>query len=258
MRKLLLSLTAFLLFTGTLLAQKTITGTVTDDKGNPVPNASIVIKGTSSGTTSKADGTFSLNVPGNASSIVISSVGMVQQEVRIGTNSVINISLSSTAVDLGEVVVTVPYGTIKKTAFTGSESTISSKSIERQQVTDVTKALEGLAPGVIATSGTGSPGSGSTILLRGIGSFSASASPLFVLDGAPYFGSISALSTDDIESITILKDATAAALFGSRGANGVIMITTKKGKKGRSTVTATVRRGYMMRGIPEYDRVEQK
>jgi TonB-linked SusC/RagA family outer membrane protein len=258
MRKLLLSLTALLFCIGSLLAQKVISGKVTDNQGNPLPNVSVVIKGTSSGTTTKADGTYSINFPANATVLVFSSVGMAEQEVRVGTNSVINANMISEAQDLGEVVVTVPYGTIKKSAFTGSESTISSKSIERQQVTNITKALEGLAPGIIATSGTGSPGSGTTILLRGIGSFAANASPLYVLDGAPYFGDIAALSTDDVESVTLLKDAAASALFGSRGANGVIMITTKRGKKGRSTVTATVRRGYMMRGIPEYDRVAQQ
>lgn len=117
--------------------------------------------------------------------------------------------------------------------------------------------MEGLAAGIITSTGTGSPGSSATILIRGIGSFAASSTPLYVLDGAPYFGDISVLSTDDIESVTILKDAAASALYGSRAANGVIMITTKRAKKGRPSVTATVRQGFMSRAIPEYDRVEQ-
>ncbi len=255
MRKLLMALTAVLFFTGQLLAQKVVTGKVTDDKGNPVPNASVLVKGTSTGTTTKTDGTYSLNVPAGATTLVFSSVSMGIQEVPIGSGSVVNATLTSTATDLTEVVVTVPYGTVKKTAFTGSEGTITAKTIEKQQVTSVTRMLEGLVPGVISTNGGGQPGSGASVIIRGIGSYNASSAPLYVLDGVAYDGSISALSTDEIESVTVLKDAAAAALYGARAANGVIMITTKRGKKGRPAVSLTVRNGYMSRAIPEYDRV---
>ncbi len=258
MRKLLLSVTAFLFFAGALLAQKSITGTVTDDKGTPIPNASVLVKGTTTGTTTKADGSFSLTVPANATTLVFSSIGMGEQQVSIGTNSIVNARLVSTTVDLSEVIVTVPYGTVKKTAFTGSESTITSKTIEKQQVTSITKTLEGLVPGLTATNGGGAPGSSAALRIRGIGSVSAAQGPLFVLDGIPYDGPLNAISNDDVESVTVLKDASAAALYGSRAANGVIMINTKKGKKGRPSVTASVRQGYMSRGIPEYDRVGPK
>lgn len=250
-----MALTAFLFFTGQLLAQKVVTGKVTDDKGNPVPNASVLVKGTSTGTTTKSDGTYSLTVPAGATTLVFSSVGMGIQEVPIGSGSVVNASMISTAQDLTEVVVTVPYGTVKKTAFTGSEGTITAKTIEKQQVTSVTRMLEGLVPGIISTNGGGQPGAGASVIIRGIGSINASSSPLYVLDGVAYDGSISALSTDEIESVTVLKDAAAAALYGARAANGVIMITTKRGKKGRPAVSLTVRNGYMSRAIPEYDRV---
>ena len=255
MRKLLLTLTAFLLFAGALLAQKSISGTVTDDKGNPIPNASVVVRGTATGTTTKADGTFSITVPANATTLVFSSIGMTEQQVDIGTGSVVNARLASSTMDLSEVVVTVPYGTVKKTNFTGSEGTITAKTIEKQQVTSVTRMLEGMVPGIIATNGGGAPGSGAAILVRGVGSVSATSSPLYVLNGVPYDGSISAISTDEIESVTVLKDAAATALYGARASNGLIMITTKKGKKGRNQVSATVRQGYMSRAIPEYDRV---
>ncbi|RYY61270.1 MAG: TonB-dependent receptor [Chitinophagaceae bacterium] len=258
MRKLLLGLMAFLLFTGQLLAQKTITGKVTDDKGNPIPNASVVVKGSTAGTTTKADGSYTLTVPSNATTLVVSSIGSQDQELAIGSNSVVNFSLTSTTQDLGEVIVTVPYGTIKKTAFTGSEATVSAAQINRQQVTSITKTLEGLVPGIITTNGGGAPGSNASVLIRGIGSINASSSPLYVLNGVPYDGPIAAINNDDVESVSILKDAAAAALYGSRAANGVIMITTKRGKKGRAAVTASVRQGYMSRGIPEYDRLDEK
>ncbi len=151
----------------------------------------------------------------------------------------------------------VPYGNISKKAFTGSEATISAAVIEKQQVSSFTRALEGTAPGVSVTNGNG-PGSSASIRIRGFGSVNASSSPLYVLDGVPFNGSLNSLSTDEIESITVLKDASAAALYGSRAANGVIMIATKRGSKNRTKISASVRNGFMNRSIPEYDRVNQK
>jgi len=122
---------------------------------------------------------------------------MEAYEMSIGSKTIFNVSMRSTTEALSEVVVNVPYGTIKKTSFTGSENTISAKSLQKQQVTSVTKALEGLVPGIIATNGGGAPGSGASILIRGVGSVNASSAPLYVLNGVPYDGSISALSTDE-------------------------------------------------------------
>ena len=258
MRKLLLVLAAFLFFTGGLLAQKVITGKVIDDKGNPVPNASVLVKGTPVGTATKADGSFSITVPPGATTLVFSSVSMATQELVIGPGNVVDAQLVSTAQDLSEVIVNVPYGTIKKTAFTGSEATITSKSIDKQQVTSVTKALEGLVPGIFTTNGGGTPGSNAGIRIRGFSSINGSSEPLYVLNGVPYDGAIESLSTDDIESVTVLKDAAASALYGSRAAGGVIMISTKTGKRGRPAISATMRQGYLTRGIPEYDRVGPK
>ncbi|MEJ7588913.1 MAG: TonB-dependent receptor [Ferruginibacter sp.] len=240
----------------TLLAQnRTLTGVVKTPQGDPVVDASVTVQGAGSGTTTKPDGSFSLLVNQDAKTIIVSSVGMSTKEIRIGGNTNFAITLSTEAMDLLEVVVQVPYGTVKKTAFTGSENTITATSIQKQQVTSVTRALEGLVPGIIATNGGGAPGSNAGILIRGVGSVNANSAPLYVLNGSPYDGSIAAISTDDIESVTVLKDAAAAALYGSRAANGVIMITTKKGKRGKAAVTATLRQGFMSRAIPEYDRV---
>jgi TonB-linked SusC/RagA family outer membrane protein len=256
MRKLLLLLAAFLFFTGQLLAQKTVSGVITDDKGNPVPNASVLVRGTSTGTSTKADGSFSITVPSGATTLVISSVGMTSQEIAIGSQSVLNAQLVSSSQLLSDVVVVVPYGTIKKTAFTGSQNTITASTIQKQQVTSVTNVLEGLVPGIIATNGGGAPGmNAASIFIRGVGSVNASSSPLYVVNGVPYDGDISSISTDDVESVTVLKDAAAAALYGARAANGVIMIITKQGKKGRSATSVTLRQGLLSRGIPEYDRV---
>lgn len=241
-------------------ATRTVTGKVTDEQGNPVGAATVQAKGnTKTGTSTGNDGTFRLTVPADVTTLVISSLGYKQAEVRITDQNNITVQLTASADrSLDEVVVTVPYGTVKKTAFTGSEATISAKTLARQQVTSVTRSLEGQVAGIIATNGGGAPGTGATVLIRGVGSVNASSSPLYVVNGIPYDGSIAAIPNDDIESISVLKDAAAAALYGSRAANGVIMITTKRGKKGAPAVTVNVRQGFMSRLIPEYDRVGPK
>lgn len=260
MRKLVLLALCMSLAISQVWAQATriVTGKVTDAQGNPVAAAAVQVKGTKVGTTTSSDGTFRLSVPENATTLVISSLSFREQEVNIAGQSNVTVSLTEAAGALDEVVVTVPYGTVKKTAFTGSEVTVSARQIEKQQVTSVTRALEGLVPGLQATSGGGAPGSGAALMLRGPGSLQASTAPAIVLNGVFYDGSIAAIPTDEIESITVLKDASAAALYGSRAGNGVIMITTKRGRKGRAAVQATVRQGFMTRGIPEYDRVSTK
>jgi TonB-linked SusC/RagA family outer membrane protein len=249
-------LTTFSLLVMTLFAQRTITGKVTDEKGDPLQAVSVQVKGSQVGTSTKADGTYLLAVPADARTLVFSSIGMEILQVDIGSGNTINAQMIQVVQELAAAVVQVPYGTIKKTAFTGSETTVTSKSLEKQQITSVTRALEGLVPGIISTNGGGGPGSNASILVRGVGSVNASSAPLYVLNGIPYDGLISSLSMDDIESVTVLKDAAAAALYGSRAANGVIMITTKRGRKGKSTIGFAVRQGYMTRGIPEYDMVK--
>ena len=259
MTKFLLTLLCFVLAASQMFAQnRTITGRVTDELDSPLSGATVSAPGASGSTTTSSTGSFTLSVPSSAKQLEISFIGYATQTIDITSQSVVIIKLVGTAQILSEVIVQVPYGTVKKTSFTGSENTVSTVQIQKQQVTSVTRVLEGLVPGLIATNGGGAPGTNSSIRIRGIGSINATSEPLYVLNGAPYDGSISAISTDDIESVTVLKDAAAAALYGSRAANGVIMITTKKGRRGKPTLTASVRQGVMNRGIPEYDRVNEK
>ncbi len=255
MKNFVLTLSATFLFLLNGLAQdRVISGRVTDENGQPVPRASVQVKDSNLGTATQADGTFTITVPESARTLVISSVDMTPVEVST-TASSFNITLTTMPRSLTDVVINVPYGTIKKSAFTGSENTITSATIQKQQVTSVTRAIEGLVPGIIATNGGGAPGTGASVIVRGVGSVNATSEPLYVLNGVPYDGSIAALNNDDIESVTVLKDAAAAALYGSRAANGVIMITTKKGRRGRPVTSLTFRKGYLTRGIPEYDRI---
>lgn len=258
--KKIVSICFILLFTSVYAfsQNRTITGTVTSEAGEPLPNVSVLIKNTQTGTITNSDGHYSIEVKPNARVLVFSSAGSEMQEVSIGNKTVINVTLRVSVGQLEEVVINVPYGTIKKTSFTGSENTITAQTISKQPVTSVTKALDGLVPGVIMTNGGGAPGSGASMLIRGVGSVNASSGPLYVLNGVPYDGSISAINTADIETVTVLKDASAAALYGSRAANGVVMITTKKGRKGTPVTTISLQQGYMSRAIPEYDRVRPK
>jgi TonB-linked SusC/RagA family outer membrane protein len=201
------------------------------------------------------DGKFALNnVPSSAKTLVVSFIGMQTQEV--GIKPVVKIVLKSDAEVLDEVMV-VAYGTAKKSSFTGSASTIDNKKLERRPLTNVTKGLEGQTTGVLTTSGSGQPGSSASVVIRGFGSINASATPLYVVDGIPYDGNLSSINPSDIESITVLKDASAGALYGARGANGVVMITTKKGKEGKTNVTWRSTVGWSSRAVKEYDMVDQ-
>ena len=190
------------------------------------------------------------NVPSSAKTIVVSFVGMQKAEVAISSR--MKVTLKSDAEQLDEVMV-VAYGTAKKSSFTGSASTVSSKTIGKLQVSNVSKALEGAAPGVQVAMQSGQPGESATVRIRGIGSINSSAAPLYVVDGMPYDGNIAAINSADIESINVLKDAASTALYGSRAANGVILITTKKGTQHQPKVTLDARFGVNSRGISEYD-----
>lgn len=228
---------ATLLYTGSLMAQKTITGRVTDDKGSPIANVSVTVKGSAVGTTTKVDGTYSITVPSSATALVFSSVDMLTVEVAIGTQRVINTSLKNDDKLLTEVVVT-GYSKEKKTQFVGAATTLSSKVVETVPVGSFDQALQGRAPGLQVTSASGQPGASPQLTIRGIKSVQAAfAQPLFVVDGIPLpANDMQTINPNDFESITILKDASAAALYGARGGNGVIVITTKRGKTGAPQV----------------------
>jgi len=179
---------------------------------------------------------------------------MTTQEVTI--RPYVKVTMQSDAEVLEDVLV-VAYGTAKKESFTGSAAVVNNKKITARPVANVTKALEGMVAGVQTTSGSGQPGSGASIVIRGFGSINASSSPLYVVDGVPYDGSISSINPNDIASMTILKDASAGALYGSRGANGVVMITTKKGEQGRTRVNLKANWGVSSRSLPRYETLDE-
>jgi len=259
MKKVLLALSFVMVFgLGAIFAQtRTITGTVTgSDDGMPIPGASVFVKGTTMGTVTQANGTYTINVPQDAETLVFSFVGMQSQEVAIAGRSVVNVFLSSSSIAVDEIVV-VAYGTAKKESFTGSAGVVKADKLEKRTVSNVTKALDGQVPGVQTTSGSGQPGSGSSVVIRGFGSINASQNPLYVVDGIPYDGQVNAINPNDIESITILKDASAGALYGARGANGVIIITTKKGEAGDTKVNLKATWGIASRAIPRYETLDE-
>ncbi len=228
-------------------AQQTVSGVVTGAKdGLPIPGVSVSVKGSSLGTITDLNGAYNIKVPENSSKILLFSfVGMKNKEISIDGQTTINVSMEEDNIGLAEVMV-VAYGTTSREAFTGSANVANVENLSRQPVTSFEKALATGMPGVQVSNNSGQPGSGTEIRIRGIGSFSASKSPLFVIDGIPVASGslhsnsggynpgnlLSTLSPNDIESITVLKDAAAASLYGSRAANGVILITTKKGKAG--------------------------
>ena len=238
----------------TMAQQKTVTGKVTDETGSSLSNVSVLLRGTNIGTVTKEDGTFSITVPEKESVLVFSGVDIVQQEVKIGSQSEISVILVSLSKTMNEVIVTA-YGTQKRESITGSVSKIGADQLEKRLTTNISQALAGAAPGIAATSGNGQPGSSAGLRIRGFGSVNASSSPLYVVDGFPYGGYIGDINTNDIESITLLKDASSTALYGSRAANGVVMITTKKGKAGAPKLNLFANTGFSSRGIEEYERV---
>lgn len=256
MRKFLTLLLCIVLLSQFAFAQtKTITGKVIDEKGDAIVGASVLLKGTKTGTSTDASGNFSINAPAAVKTLVVSAINKKPQEIIIGSLTSINVSMEPTAASLEEVVV-VAYGTAKKETLTGSVSTIKAAEIAKRPLTNVMNAIEGAIPGVIVGSSNGQPGSAPSIRVRGFGSINAETQPLLVVDGVPYSGGSSNINPNDVESTTLLKDAAATALFGSRAANGVIMITTKRGQKGRNNISVRVLQGVSKRGLEEYNRLD--
>lgn len=225
------------LFIGSAYAQtRKITGTVKDSKGETLPGVSVKLKGTANGTVTDAKGTYIISVPDNNATLVFSYIGFVAQEKAAGNASVVDIVLAEQSTSLNDVVV-VGYGTQKKVNLIGSVATISAKDIENRPVTNVSSALTGLSAGVSVMQSSGKPGAdGATIRIRGLGTLNNN-NALVVIDGIQ--GTLDAVNPDDIESISILKDAAAASIYGSLAANGIILVTTKKGSKNKTTVTYT-------------------
>ena len=210
-------------------------GTVVDEKGIALPGVSIVLKGTQRGTTTNAQGEFTLNVPDNSAVLIFSYVGYVSQEAEVGSRTTLTIQLAAEDRSLDEIVV-VGYGTVKKSDLTGSVARVSEDDIKATPIVALDRAMQGRAAGVLVTQGSARPGGGTAIRIRGTGSVNASNEPLYVIDGFPT-GNLNSINPSDIESIEILKDASATAIYGSRGSNGVVMVTTKRGREGQSTVS---------------------
>ena len=249
----MLMLTLSLLTVVSVFAQtRQLTGRVTDQKGVPVANASVIVKGTKIGANTTDDGSFKLAVPATAKVLVVKSINFEEAQVTIGNNTNFTIKLEATSSQLDEVVV-VGYGTTKKSNVTASISKIDATKIENKPFASLDQMLQGAAPGLQASSSTGQPGAVTPIRIRGVGSFSYSgARPLYIVDGAqindgdlsngngggfninPSTNVLSTINSDDIENVTVLKDAAATSIYGSRGANGVIVITTKSGKSGKT------------------------
>jgi TonB-linked SusC/RagA family outer membrane protein len=208
--------------------QKSVSGVVTEESGQPLPGVTVMVKGTTRGTVTNNNGSYSLsNIPGDAT-LVFSFVGMKSQEVVVGNQTSIDIILLVDAIGLDEVVA-IGYGTMKKSDLVGSISSVSQEKLEESSSPNIFQAMQGAAPGISIQRGSGEPGSSGNIQIRGITSISASNYPLIIFDGIPFAGDIRDINPDDIASVEVLKDASAAAIYGSRAANGVILITSKSG-----------------------------
>ena len=256
MKRVILLFTALVLVISVAFGQDvTISGTVVDAAtGDPMIGAAVQVEGTSVGTTVDVDGNFTVKVPAGKKTLVFSYMGYVTvtQEAKNG----MQVMMSEETEELDEVMV-VAYGTSTKKSFAGSATVVKGETLEKKNPSDVTKALAGEIAGVQVVSSTGQPGTTASIRIRGIGSVNSSTSPLYVVDGIPFDGDISGIDPSDIASTTVLKDATATSLYGSRGANGVILITTKKGTSGESgKIDIDVKYGGNMRLIPMYETIQ--
>jgi TonB-linked SusC/RagA family outer membrane protein len=253
MRKLLLGLIAVLCFVGELLAQKTITGKVTDEKGNPVPNASVVVRGTSVGTTTNVDGNFTLSVPASASEIVVSSVGFETLTHAVGNTTQFNLTIKSSASELASVVVT-GISAVKRTEYTGAATKVTADKINYVPNASFDQILQGKAPGLLVTTGSGQPGTAARVQIRGATSITGGNGPLYIVDGMPIeAGVFQSMNPNDFESVDILRDAVATAPYGNRGSNGVIVVTTKRGKAGKMTLTYNGMLGITQPGQQRFD-----
>lgn len=250
-----LTLLCMLLFCIATYAQRiTVSGKVTAG-GEGLPGVTVAVKGSTNGTITSMDGDYSLQTePQNT--LVFSFIGYETQEVPINGQKTINIEMHESSIAIDEVVIAVPYGTAKKSTFTGSASVIDKKIIAASQVSSVSKALQGTVAGLQSFSTSGQPGEDASIYIRGVGSANATTTPLYVVDGVPYDGALSSISSQDIASVTVLKDAAAASLYGSRAANGVIMITTKQGQNGSApTIQLSAKYGFSSRAVRDYDQL---
>ncbi len=231
---------------------RVISGKITDEEdGSPLFGVSVRVKGSQAGTISTAEGNFSLNVKASDKILLLTYIGYVTKEVPLTALIKYEVTLVKDSKQLDEVV--IAFGTSTKSELTNSVTKISAKDIEQRPISNLNSAIVGASPGVQTTAGSGQPGEGPDIRIRGFGSITGDNAPLYVLDGAPYEGVISNINPEDIDNISILKDASATALYGARAANGVVLITTKKGTSGKNNITAKLTQAFSERGLPNYE-----
>ena len=235
--------------------QGTISGKVSDGSG-PLPGVSVVVKGSTIGTETDFDGKYSIKAS-SGDILTFRYLGYLSIDKTIGASSIINVSMKEDANILDEVVI-VGYGTTTKKSFTGTASVVSSENIDAKAVSNVAQALIGEVSGVSVTRTNGRPGSSATIRIRGFSSIEGNSAPLYVVDGVPFSGDINAINPNDIESTTILKDASATAIYGARGANGVVLLTTRKGTSGKNTVEFDFQSSVSSRTLPRYNLVDSE
>ena len=221
--------------TSRAFAQGTVTGRVSDEEGTAIPGVNVIVKGTSSGTTTDSDGQYSLAVADNNATLAFSFIGFSTQEVAVNGRTSIDVVLQSDTRTLEEVVV-VGYGSQFEKEITGAVQQLKSDELRDIPVAQLTQKLQGRLAGVQINQNTGKPGQGMQVRIRGQISLVAGSDPLYVVDGFPIVGDISNINPDEIESISVLKDAASTSLYGSRAANGVIMVTTKRAKAGKTSV----------------------
>ena len=254
-KKIVLSMAAILFALTSVFAQnKQVSGTVTGPDGSPVVGATVVVEGTTVGTSTDLQGRYTLAAPVNGT-LVVSFIGYDDAKLAINGKTTVNVVLKEASKSIDEVIV-VAFGEAKKDAFTGSAKVVSADDLSKTQATNVTEALVGKVAGMQMSSASGRAGSEQSITIRGTGSAYAGTSPLWVVDGMPYEGDINNINPSDIESITVQKDAASNALYGARGANGVIMVTTKRAKAGDARVTFDGKWGVNTRALQTYDYVD--
>ena len=261
MRKAAMLMVAVIGFTAVTLAQQTVTGTVTDKKGDPLPGVTVTVKGSKMATSTDNKGVYTLNNVASDAVLRFTGAGVSNQEISVGGKTSVNAELEASVGDMNEVVV-VGYGTARKRDLTGATSSVQAKDFNKGTYTSPDQLIQGKAAGVLVINNTGQPGGSTTIRIRGSSSIRSGNQPLFVIDGVPLSGGtarpggsgggfgndggnpLAYMNPNDIAGIEILKDASSTAIYGSRGANGVILITTKRGKSGSPQLDATVSSGF--------------
>ena len=234
--------------------QHTVTGTIKDDAGEPIWGATVMVEGSTVGAMTDENGKYSIEAPADAV-LSYSFIGFAGQQIPVGGRAVIDVVLKMDSETLDDVIV-VAFGTTKKEAFTGSATTVKSEDITKSQQSNIAQSLAGKVAGVQLSNTSGQPGTNPEIRIRGFSSLNAGNSPLWIVDGMPYSGDLNNLNPSDVESMTVLKDAASNALYGARGANGVVMITTKRARDRKPVFNVDAKWGVNSRAVQDYDYID--